>query len=350
METSIHSRLQDYLDAAVLLVTECLVHLGAAFERLGVSNHEGRVNLIFEHPVEQVISPSVHVGLPGADGQSLVHDGAQRNFVQQAAIDTWYRKNARGTADIHHLAKHVRTIGFQHHGLFGTVVHRIDRAGRMCLKANSVDALFRTLASGKLVQSLYDTFLFEVDRDRASRSGHGKAFRKAIDCDDLPGAEQYRAPDCHLTHGTAAPNRDSICRLDVALNRRLPAGREYVGQKQQLFVGDAGRDLDMRGIGKGDTQIFGLAAGITAGQMGVPKQSRGRMAERVVSEILVAVRRLADGEVSAPALFAFAANDGEGYDDPVPDLERFPCRRPASTTSPMVSWPMTSPDFMPGMK
>jgi hypothetical protein len=37
-------------------------------------------------------------------------------------------------------------------------------------------------------------------------------------------------------------------------------------------------------------------------------------------------RRLADREVSAPALLAFAANDGEGYDEPVPYLERFPCQ------------------------
>src|SRR3954471_20150146 len=125
MESSIHSRLQDHLDAAVLLVTECLVHFRAAFEGFGVSDHEGRVDLIFEHPVEQVISPTVHMRLPGANGQTLVHDGAQRNLVQQAAIDTWYRKNARGTANIHHLAKHVRTVGFQHHGLFGAVVHRV---------------------------------------------------------------------------------------------------------------------------------------------------------------------------------------------------------------------------------
>src|SRR5215216_4515090 len=102
----------------------------------------------------------------------------------------------------------------------------IDRAGCMCLKANSVDAFFRTLASRKLVQSLYDTFLFEVDRDGAARFGRRQAFRKAIDRDDLPDAEQHRAPYRHLADGAVAPDRDSVCRLDVALNRCLPAGRE----------------------------------------------------------------------------------------------------------------------------
>src|SRR3982751_6706880 len=87
MEASIHPGLQHHLDAAVLLVTERLVHLWATFERLGVGNHERRVDLIFQYPIEQVVGPPVYMGLTGADGQSLVHDGSQRDFVQQAAID-----------------------------------------------------------------------------------------------------------------------------------------------------------------------------------------------------------------------------------------------------------------------
>src|SRR4051812_14644588 len=84
----------------------------------------------------------------------------------------------------------------------------------------------------------------------------------------------------------------------------------------------------MRGVRKGDTQIFRLAAGIPAGQMSIAKQSRGGVAERLVRETLVAVCRFAHGKVSALALLAFAANDGEGYDDPIPHIEGFPCRRP----------------------
>src|SRR5215207_7125399 len=59
--------------------------------------------------------------------------------------------------------------------------------------------------------------------------------------------------------------------------------------------------------------------------MSVAKQTRSRVAECLVCEILVAVRRFADGEVSAPGLLAFAANNGEGNHGPVPHLERFPC-------------------------
>jgi hypothetical protein len=74
------------------------------------------------------------------------------------------------------------------------------------------------------------------------------------------------------------------------------------------------------------------------------------VAEEPWREFGVAVGALADREVAAPALVALAADDGEGHDDPVADLELARFSRPTSTTSPMNSWPMMSPDFMPGMK
>src|SRR3954464_2771815 len=81
MEASIHPGLQHHLDAAVLLVTERLVHLRSTFERLGMGDHERLFYLIFQLPFPQVVGPPVHMGLTGAD------DGSQRDFVQQAAID-----------------------------------------------------------------------------------------------------------------------------------------------------------------------------------------------------------------------------------------------------------------------
>src|SRR3982751_7091301 len=108
------------------------------------------------------------------------------------------------------------TIGFQHQGLFGPIVHRVHGSCRMSLKAGSINAFFRSLASGKLVQSLYDAFLFEVDGDRRARFGHRQPFRKTVDSDDLLGTEQHRTPYCHLTDWAAAPDRNGVCRLDVA--------------------------------------------------------------------------------------------------------------------------------------
>jgi hypothetical protein len=50
----------------------------------------------------------------------------------------------------------------------------------------------------------------------------------------------------------------------------------------------------VRRIGKGDAEIFGLSARIAAGQMRVAEQACRRMAEHLVSEILLAVAPLAD--------------------------------------------------------
>jgi hypothetical protein len=43
-----------------------------------------------------------------------------------------------------------------------------------------------------------------------------------------------------------------------------------VGEEQQLFVADAIRHFDVGGVGKGDAEIFGLAAGIAAGPVTEP--------------------------------------------------------------------------------
>ena len=128
--------------------------------------------------------------------------------------------------------------------------------------------------------------------------------------------------DRHLADGTAAPDRHGVGRLDVALDGALPARRKDVGQEEKLLVGNALRHLDVGRVGEGDAQIFGLPAGVAAGQMGVAEQARRRMAEGRVAERLVAVRALADREVAAPALLALAADDGEGHHDPVADLQR----------------------------
>ena len=191
----------------------------------------------------------------------------------------------------------------------------------MGLHPDAIDALFRALAVGELLESLQDAFAFEVDGDGAAGFGHAEPLGQAVDRDHLVGAEQNGAADRHLSDGTAAPDRDRIGRLDVALHGRLPAGREDVAEKQHLLVGNAVGDLDAGGIGKRHAQVLGLAAGIAAGQMGVAEQAGRRVSEHLVGEMTLAVGGLADREIAALALVAFAANDREGNDDAVALLQ-----------------------------
>ena len=74
-------------------------------------------------------------------------------------------------------------------------------------------------------------------------------------------------------------------------------------------------------VGVGHAHIFGLPAGIAAGQMRVAEQAGGGVAEHLVGHILVAVGALADRKIAALALVAFAADDRERHDDPVADLQ-----------------------------
>src|SRR3954454_24021093 len=79
--------LQHDLDAPVLLVAERLVHLRSLVERDPVRDDEGGVDLPLENAVQQIVGPAVNVGLAGVHRQALVHQRAERDLVQEAAID-----------------------------------------------------------------------------------------------------------------------------------------------------------------------------------------------------------------------------------------------------------------------
>ena len=74
-------------------------------------------------------------------------------------------------------------------------------------------------------------------------------------------------------------------------------------------------------VGEQHAQIFGLTAGITARQVRIAEQPRGRVPERGIRELPVAIGPLADREVAALTLLAFAAGNREGDHDTVADLQ-----------------------------
>src|SRR5690606_22378874 len=138
----------------------------------------------------------------------------------------------------------------------------------------------------------------------------------------LPCTEQDRAPDRHLSHGTAAPDGHRIGRLDVALGRSLPAGRKYISEEKCLFVAQAVGHLDMRLVRERNPDIFGLPAWIPSGQVCVAEKARRGMAEGFLRHFLVAVASLANGEIAALALVALSTEDREGNHDAIPLLKR----------------------------
>src|ERR1041384_140468 len=192
----------------------------------------------------------------------------------------------------------------------------------MRLHADRIDAFFRAFAAGQLVEPLDGAFFLEVDRDRAGGFRHRQPPRQPVDRDDLLRAEQNGAADRHLPDRAAAPYRDGVARLDVALHGGLPPGRENVAEKQELLVRYAVRDLDVGRVGERHAQIFGLTAGIAARQVRIAEQPRSRVPERGIRELPIAIGPLADREVAAPTLLAFATGDRKGDQDAVPDAQR----------------------------
>ena len=59
-----------------------------------MGDHKGGIDLVLEHAVKQVVGPAIDMGLPRADRQSLVHHSAERDFVDEAAINARDRDHA----------------------------------------------------------------------------------------------------------------------------------------------------------------------------------------------------------------------------------------------------------------
>src|SRR4051794_38840339 len=112
-------RLQNDLDAAVLLVAEHFVHLGSVLERSGVGDDKGRIDLSFFNPPQEIIRPAVDVGLAHAECQAFIHRLTHGDLVDEAAIDARDRDHACRAADIDHLAQNVRAVVLHHHHLLG---------------------------------------------------------------------------------------------------------------------------------------------------------------------------------------------------------------------------------------
>jgi hypothetical protein len=82
------------------------------------------------------------MGLTHFPGEALIHRRAERDLVDQSAVDPRHRQRSRRAANVDHFAKHVGTVRLKHHRLLDAVVHGIEGAGCMRLHAHGVDALF----------------------------------------------------------------------------------------------------------------------------------------------------------------------------------------------------------------
>ena len=83
--------------------------------------------------------------------------------------------------------------------------------------------------------------------------------------------------------------------------------------------------------------------------MGISKQASGGVSEHLICRAFIAIAAFAYRKVPAATLIALPADDCEWDHDTFADLQSAFTSLPTSTTSPMNSWPITSPLSMPGM-
>ncbi len=143
----------------------------------------------------------------------------------------------------------------------------------MCLHPYRVDARVRTPAAGQLPQLFVDVDLFVVEDLCAGTSRKIEPVREPIDRDYPLGAEEKRGLDRELPHRAGAPHGDDIAGLYVAILGRHVAGRENVGQEQDLFVFQVVGHLDRADIGEGYSCVFRLTSGIAAEHVRIPEEA-----------------------------------------------------------------------------
>ena len=194
----------------------------------------------------------------------------------------------------------------------------------MAFHADAIDHRVGADAAGHLVERLADVALGVIEDFRAKVAGKLQPRREMVDGDDPLGTEQQRRLDREQPDRAAAPHGDRVAGLDVGIDRGLPAGRQDVGQEQDLVVLEAVGNDHRADVGIGHADIFGLAAGIAAGEVGIAERAAHRVAHQDFGGVggLRRVAVVAGAELLALAEEALAARDGEGDDHALALLER----------------------------
>ena len=198
---------------------------------------ERRIDLAALDALEQRTHVALHVRLAALDRDRLVDDGAERQLVDEAAVHAGNGHRAALAARLDRLAQHAGPIGRQAHRLLRAIVGA-DEAMHVRFHADGVDAGVRSAAAGHLLAApprrrSIRSRAFRRRSTRALRRRSGKRSmaitRSAPSSIALCDREQADRP--------AAPHRDRVARLDVAVLRGHVAGRQNVGEEQHLLVG-----------------------------------------------------------------------------------------------------------------
>ena len=124
--------------------------------------------------LQQVGAEALDVGLAGAELQALLHQRAERELVEEAAIDARHRDAPALAAGHDRLAQRVAAVGADADLLLDGVEEVVDGEA-VALHADGVDHGVGADAAGHLHQRLEHLGLLEVDHLGAERRGRAPA-------------------------------------------------------------------------------------------------------------------------------------------------------------------------------
>ena len=127
------------------------------------------------------------------------------------------------------------------------------------------------------------------------------------------------------SHRPAAPDRDRVTWLDLAIFGRHPARGQDVGHEQHLFVLDAVvGDRERADVGVRHADVLGLPARIAAGQVRVAEDARGGLAVGLAPGVLLVggIAVVAARILLLAAMVALPARDRKRHDHALACLER----------------------------
>src|SRR4051794_24240999 len=160
---SVALRLENDLDATVLLVAEGLVELGSFSERRPVRDDERGIDLALFDSLQQRRQVVLDRCLRHAEGQAPIDRRAHRNLVEEAAIDADDRDSSEVAAAMDSLAQDMRAVGPHEGRDLHAVDDGIEARRGVRLRADRIDAGIRAAAIRHVLDAVVDILFLEIE-------------------------------------------------------------------------------------------------------------------------------------------------------------------------------------------
>src|SRR5712671_6813414 len=163
----LHARLEDDLDAAVLLLSKGVVELGSFFERGRMGDDHRGVDAAFLDELKQGWQIVLDGSLRHPKREATIDRRPHRNLVEETPVDADDRHHTEVAAAMDGLAQHMRPVAAHEGRGLDAVPTRVETGGRLGLGTDRIDAGIGAAPARQVHDPLIDIFLHEIERLRS---------------------------------------------------------------------------------------------------------------------------------------------------------------------------------------